>query len=290
MKNFRRLGLLSLVITIITALTIPLVAANANPSRCAFSGTVLADGSYPPPAGTKVSAWTDNAGPWNTAIVEWNGLAYYYIAIPYNTGNHGAQEGDTIYFSVGDITAQQTATFRTEGHYSVPLTIWTITHPIAEFGVENTIAEVGQEIQFTNYSCDAAHWYWDFESDGIIDSTQPNPTHAYEKLGTYSVTLTINNAYGEDSITKTSCITVCSLAQPLYEGWNLITFTDTTRSLIEATSSISNYVQSVWQLDNQNKDWIIWKPNTPTWSNELTTLNQSQPYFIRVKTDCIWTL
>ena len=39
---------------------------------------------------------------------------------------------------------------------------------------------------------------WDFNNDGIIDSTEQNPTYTYSTLGNYTVKLTITNAYGTD--------------------------------------------------------------------------------------------
>ena len=61
-------------------------------------------------------------------------------------------------------------------------------------------------VQFTDLSVGAVSWSWDFDSDGVIDSTEQNPIFIYEEPGTYTVTLTIND--GEDSITKEDYIVV----------------------------------------------------------------------------------
>lgn len=42
-------------------------------------------------------------------------------------------------------------------------------------------------------------WAWDFNSDGIIDSTEQNPTYAYSKSGWYVVTLVVTNGFGDSS-------------------------------------------------------------------------------------------
>lgn len=55
-------------------------------------------------------------------------------------------------------------------------------------------------------------WKWDFENDGIIDSTKRNPVHVYGKPGIYSVNLTVANKYGTFNELKTDYVTVTSPA------------------------------------------------------------------------------
>jgi PKD repeat protein len=42
-------------------------------------------------------------------------------------------------------------------------------------------------------------WAWDFDSDGTVDSTEPNPTVAFGEPGDYTVTLTVVGPNGEDT-------------------------------------------------------------------------------------------
>jgi PKD repeat protein len=44
---------------------------------------------------------------------------------------------------------------------------------------------------------------WDFENDGIIDSTEKNPVHVFEKIGVYSVNMTVSDSDGSFSCIKT---------------------------------------------------------------------------------------
>jgi hypothetical protein len=55
---------------------------------------------------------------------------------------------------------------------------------------------------------------WDFDGDGIVDSTDPNPTHVYNTPGTYTVTLTVVNLSGVDVEVKTNYITVTTPPTP----------------------------------------------------------------------------
>jgi hypothetical protein len=41
-------------------------------------------------------------------------------------------------------------------------------------------------------------WAWDFDADDDIDSTSPNAVFTYALSGTYTVTLTVSNAFGDD--------------------------------------------------------------------------------------------
>ena len=40
---------------------------------------------------------------------------------------------------------------------------------------------------------------WDLDGNGVVDSTDPNPTHTYNAAGTYKVTLTVVNLTGVES-------------------------------------------------------------------------------------------
>jgi len=55
-------------------------------------------------------------------------------------------------------------------------------------------------------------WYWDF-GDGTVSGEQ-NPTHVYEKAGTYAVTLLVKGPGGRDAAVKTDYITVSGNAVP----------------------------------------------------------------------------
>lgn len=79
--------------------------------------------------------------------------------------------------------------------------------PVADFSANRTTVQVNETINFTdNSEYDPTSWLWNF-GDGTT-STEQNPTHAYAAAGTYSVSLTVENANGSDSETKENYITV----------------------------------------------------------------------------------
>jgi len=51
---------------------------------------------------------------------------------------------------------------------------------------------------------------WDFNSDGLIDSTEPHPEFTYQIEGIYDVTLTVYDETGSDTQTKENYIQVVS--------------------------------------------------------------------------------
>ncbi|MFN8300126.1 MAG: PKD domain-containing protein [Chitinophagales bacterium] len=78
--------------------------------------------------------------------------------------------------------------------------------PVANFSATPTSSCTGI-IQFTDLSTGSpTTWLWNF-GDGST-STQQNPSHLYGQNGTYTVTLTVTNSYGNNTKTLTSYITI----------------------------------------------------------------------------------
>lgn len=55
-------------------------------------------------------------------------------------------------------------------------------------------------------------WAWDFNSDGVVDSTAQNPTFALPAYGQYTVSLTVTTEDGVDTAIKPALITVSPCA------------------------------------------------------------------------------
>jgi PKD repeat protein len=79
--------------------------------------------------------------------------------------------------------------------------------PVADFSGSPTTGYVPLTVDFTDLSTGAPDsWSWTFGDGGT--STAQNPSHTYNDVGTYTVTLTATNAYGSDGETKTGYIIV----------------------------------------------------------------------------------
>ncbi|MQY70739.1 PKD domain-containing protein, partial [bacterium] len=101
--------------------------------------------------------------------------------------------------------------------------------PDADFTADPRSGPVPLTVSFTDLSTgDPTEWFWDF-GDTRTSTTQ-NPTHVYDSEGTYTVSLTVRNADGEDTEVKTNYITVTSGPLPAAD------FTGTPRSGSEPLS------------------------------------------------------
>ena len=58
---------------------------------------------------------------------------------------------------------------------------------------------------------DSIRFAWDFDGDGTVDSTDPNPAHVYTTNGVYTAKLTVTDSSGKTD-TKTLTITVGNTA------------------------------------------------------------------------------
>jgi PKD repeat protein len=79
--------------------------------------------------------------------------------------------------------------------------------PTADFFGSPTSGTSPMTVNFTDKSNNCATaWYWDF-SDGQT-STLQNPIHTYNNEGNYSVSLTVTNACGSNTIKKSNYVSV----------------------------------------------------------------------------------
>jgi PKD repeat protein len=107
-------------------------------------------------------------------------------------------------------SATVTATDTSSGTVSAPATV-TVTEatppPTANFSATPTTGDAPLAVAFTDLSTSSpTSWSWTFGDGGT--STAQNPSHTYAAAGTYTVSLTVTNAGGSDTATKTDYITV----------------------------------------------------------------------------------
>lgn len=83
--------------------------------------------------------------------------------------------------------------------------------PVADFTADDTSGLLPHSVTFADISTKVpTSWSWDFQNDGVEDSTTQNPTFEYTSTGLFSVKMTATNAFGTDSETKIDYITVSS--------------------------------------------------------------------------------
>ncbi|MDY6969967.1 MAG: FG-GAP-like repeat-containing protein [Spirochaetota bacterium] len=68
---------------------------------------------------------------------------------------------------------------------------------IADFASSVRDGSVRLNVDFTDLSQgDIVSWEWDFNNDGVIDSTEQNPSYTYNSVGKYTVTLKVQESRG----------------------------------------------------------------------------------------------
>ncbi|AAB85221.1 cell surface glycoprotein (s-layer protein) [Methanothermobacter thermautotrophicus str. Delta H] len=112
--------------------------------------------------------------------------------------------------------------------------------PMANFTANATEGIAPLTVQFTDLSTEATEWYWDFNNDTIIDSTEQNPTYTYTQPGTYTVTLIIKGPGGENTLTKENYITVYQGPQFTLENLTVIPTSGVAPLNITVSANLTN--------------------------------------------------
>jgi len=84
--------------------------------------------------------------------------------------------------------------------------------PVANFTANNTTVCAGSSVTFTDQSTNSpTSWSWTFGGGTPATSNSQNPGVVFSTAGTYNVSLTATNANGNNTVTKSSYITVNAL-------------------------------------------------------------------------------
>ncbi|MDQ6985408.1 MAG: PKD domain-containing protein [Candidatus Dojkabacteria bacterium] len=95
------------------------------------------------------------------------------------------------------------------GAYEVSETILELATNFLINNSFTTTVYIGEVVDFTDISSgNVLTWEWDFDNDGVVDSTDQNPTYTYTEAGTFEVKLTITDADGSVTVTRTSAVKV----------------------------------------------------------------------------------
>jgi PKD repeat protein len=146
--------------------------------------------------------------------------------------------------------------------------------PQANFSVVNSNS-CGGAVQFLYSTTDPllgcpTNYFWSFGNGQI--STQQNPLTSYSASGTYSVTLTVNNSIGTNSVTTNVPVTVLPVPN------------------VAAGPDITTCFGEVIQLNGSTdlSGTFSWTPNAdlsnPNIANPVLTANASRTYFMTVTT------
>jgi PKD repeat protein len=167
----------------------------------------------------------------------------------------------TVRNPVGASTTTRTITVGTivvpppvAGFYGTPVTV-----PPAQTtgGGSSGTAITGSlplPINFTNLSTGASAYSWDF-GDGTAPDTTVSPQHTYNKLGVFTVTLTITNPAGGTPVTRTSYVTT---------GCIVPNFANTSMDDAQATWSAAGFTGTIFYGKNGNGNPVSTSPPIPS--------------------------
>jgi PKD repeat protein len=152
--------------------------------------------------------------------------------------------------------------------------------PVADFSASSTDIAAGGTVTFTDASTNTpTSWSWTFAGGTPASSSAQNPTVTYSTAGTYAVTLTATNSYGDGTITKNGYITVSDAQYCESKGGNITyewikkvtigsfvknsdaqKYSDFTSDVITLTEGQSINIELVpgYKSTQYNEYWKIW--------------------------------
>jgi PKD repeat protein len=146
------------------------------------------------------------------------------------------------------------------------------TAPTAAFSGTPTSGTAPLDVSFSDASTDGpTSWSWNF-GDGNT-STQQNPSHTYTTAGSYTVSLTVSNAYGNDTDEKVDYVTVTESGG--YTGQGFILSRNADFSTNDRSFSIGETVYVLVWTDQLNtadmrRNWHQFKKGKTKLRSNLT--------------------
>lgn len=150
--------------------------------------------------------------------------------------------------------------YTTDGVYEVTLTATNacgsttvngqftiVTPPTASFSAAQTSGCGPLVVSFHNQSsANATSYAWTFAGGTPATSTEENPTVTYNTAGTYSVTLTVTNAAGNDTYTLINYVTVSDVPTAAFT-------TTVNSSDVSFTNTTQNATSYAWDFGDGNQ-------------------------------------
>jgi PKD repeat protein len=148
--------------------------------------------------------------------------------------------------------------------------------PVAGFIGTPTSGSAPLKVTFMDKSTGVITAYaWDFDNNGVIDSTAKNPTYTYTKAGTYTVKLKVTGPGGSDDEIKTKYITVTTPVLPPVARFTQDEFIGRPPLTVHFTDHSRN--------DPTSYFWQFGDGSSSTEKNPTHQFTQPRIYFVREK-------
>ena len=205
--------------------TVKLTVTNASGSDSEIKTNYIAVSSpvvsITPPAAQLTANTTKGVAPLTVQFTD-KSVSAGTTSYSWDINNDGVAEYTTknpghTYKAAGNYTVKLTVTNASgsdseikTNYIAVSSPVVSTTQPTAQFTAKVQTGTLS--VQFTDQSVSAGttSYKWDFNNDGTTDSTVKSPSFSYKTAGTYTVKLTVTNASGSDSETKTQVIPALS--------------------------------------------------------------------------------
>ncbi len=127
--------------------------------------------------------------------------------------------------------------------------------PVANFTADVLVYDAPMTVHFSDTSSNVpVSWEWDFDGDGVTDSTQQNPVWTYNTAGTYTVILSVRNSAGADREVKKDYIRVNVPLVPVADF-----STQKTVAGVPTTVTVYEVNQTVQFVDNSTNIPTSWE-------------------------------
>ena len=164
----------------------------------------------------------------------------------FGDGNTSSEENPThIYDTDGTYTVTLNATNNC-GTVTTTETVVVVSIPVADFTIDVTNGCTPLEVNFSdNSSENTTGWNWTFEGGTPTTSTEQNPLVVFNDPGTYSVTLEVSNAAGNNTITQDGVIVVAPLPTPGFTS-------GTNNSVVSFVNTTTDGISYSWDFGDGN--------------------------------------
>lgn len=149
--------------------------------------------------------------------------------------------------------------------------------PVADFTADPVKVLVGNTVNFTSTSTGAIDSYaWTFEAGTPATSTEQNPVITYSELGTFDVSLTVTNAGGSDTETKTGYITVEPVGLDEEGMASLLVFPNPAQNSVTISTNWNQYQVEIISLTGQ----VIRTVKSATSATQVNVTNISEGLYM----------
>jgi len=140
-------------------------------------------------------------------------------------------------------------------YQSVMTDIISVDRTTASFTADETIGASPFTVNFSDYSIaltgnTIVSWAWDFDSDGTIDSNDPNPYWTYTNEETYDVSLTVSDGTNQHTYIADNYITVLGQSSDILvvNGIAYATYGAQMLDLYNSSACFGDHQVDVWDL------------------------------------------